>query len=53
MCVSPRSVAIAPVQESITPRQRPFHELVELGGRYAEMYATWLAHLDPHGSDEA
>ncbi|MFO1008571.1 MAG: hypothetical protein U1F29_00745 [Planctomycetota bacterium] len=22
---------IAPVQESITPRQRPFHELVELG----------------------
>lgn len=27
-------------------------ELVALGGRYAEMYATWLAHLDPHGTDE-
>jgi ATP-binding cassette subfamily B protein len=26
-------------------------ELVALGGRYAGMYATWLAHLDPHGSD--
>jgi ATP-binding cassette subfamily B protein len=26
-------------------------ELVALGGRYAEMYATWLAHLDPHGAD--
>jgi ATP-binding cassette subfamily B protein len=26
-------------------------ELVELGGRYAEMYATWIAHLDPHGVD--
>ncbi len=25
-------------------------ELVALGGRYAEMYATWLAHLDPHGA---
>jgi ATP-binding cassette subfamily B protein len=24
-------------------------ELVELGGRYADMYATWIAHLDPHG----
>ena len=26
-------------------------ELVALGGRYGEMYATWLTHLDPHGSD--
>ena len=25
-------------------------ELVALNGRYAEMYATWLAHLDPHGA---
>ena len=26
-------------------------ELVAHNGRYAAMYATWLAHLDPHGAD--
>lgn len=26
-------------------------ELVAAGGHYAAMYATWVAHLDPHGSD--
>jgi ATP-binding cassette subfamily B protein len=25
--------------------------LVERGGRYAEMYRSWIAHLDPHRMD--
>ena len=29
------------------------HELVALGGRYAEMFAAWSAHLDGHDDSDA
>ena len=51
---SPRPCAadrIAVVEDGRVVELGTHDELVALGGRYAEMYATWISHLDPQRMD--
>jgi ABC-type multidrug transport system fused ATPase/permease subunit len=36
------------VDEGRVIEEGPHAELVALGGRYAEMYATWISQVDAH-----